>query len=331
MQAPAFWQTEPLAWQARALWPVAQVWGQIAGARMDQPGTRVSAPVICVGNFTAGGAGKTPTVLALAAMLQAQGFTPAFVSRGYGGRLGAEPVQVDPAHHTAAEVGDEPLLLAACAPTFVARDRVAGAMAAIGAGANVIVLDDGLQNPKLTKSLSLAVVDGSRGLGNGLCLPAGPLRAPVAAQWPHVAGVVVIGAGAAGASAADQARQRGVPVFSGVLAPDPDVARHLKGQKVVAFAGIGYPSKFYATLQTLGADVVATQDFADHATMALAALEALADKARRMGAVLVTTQKDAVRMGPRVWAALACERAVLPVTLTLAEPDSLRQLLQTAL
>ncbi|MGU3542062.1 tetraacyldisaccharide 4'-kinase, partial [Methylobacterium sp. A52T] len=184
MRPPAFWAAGPDHPAARALAPVGAVYGALAARRMDRPGARAGCPVLCLGNFTLGGAGKTPAALAVAGLVAELGAAPAFLSRGYGGRL-AGPVRVDPAHHAAADVGDEPLLLARLVPAIVARDRPAGAALCRSLGADVVVMDDGLQNPSLAKDLSLAVVDGPAGLGNGLPFPAGPLRAPLARQWPH--------------------------------------------------------------------------------------------------------------------------------------------------
>ncbi len=330
MRAPAFWQGPPNTFAALCLSPVAAIWGQIAARRMARLGVRVDVPVVCVGNFTAGGAGKTPTAIALSDLLKRLGKTPVFLSRGYGGSLGGVPVCVDLKLHSALQVGDEPLLLARHAPTIVARDRVAGARAAIAAGANVILMDDGLQNPSLCKDLSLVVVDAATGFGNGRCLPAGPLRAPLTAQWPHVAGMILIGTGVPGERAATQALAQDVPVFEAFLEPDAIVAGSLKGKKVFAFAGIGRPEKFYRTLRDLGADVVATRNFADHAALSRDHLQILAREARSARAILVTTQKDAVRAAA-LWDALDVEKAVLPVALRFEDPSGLTALLQTTL
>src|SRR5208283_4813921 len=181
-----FWAARKPGALARLLQPVGALYGAVAARRMRRPGARVGAPVVCVGNFVAGGAGKTPTALELARLLISDGRRVAFLSRGYGGARRAEPLQVDPTLHSAAIVGDEPLLLARVAPCWVGPDRVRSARMAVEAGADVLVLDDGLQNPALEKTLAFAVVDGEAGFGNGLCVPAGPLRAPLAAQAPMV-------------------------------------------------------------------------------------------------------------------------------------------------
>jgi tetraacyldisaccharide 4'-kinase len=180
MREPAFWW-QPPSWMSRVLAPIALIYGTISGRRMLQRGHRATVPVICVGNYTLGGAGKTPTVIALLKLLRAAGETPVVLSRGYGGQL-AGPMRVDLKKHVAADVGDEPLLLAQVAPVIVSADRVAGADAARSASASVIVMDDGFQNPSLQKDVSLIVIDAGRAIGNTHVFPAGPLRAPLAAQ-----------------------------------------------------------------------------------------------------------------------------------------------------
>ncbi|CAX25377.1 Tetraacyldisaccharide 4'-kinase [Methylorubrum extorquens DM4] len=323
MRPPGFWSRPPTHPLARLLAPAGRVYGGLTASRMDRPGAEPPCPVLCVGNFTLGGAGKTPTALALVRLLRELGRTPALLSRGYGGRL-AGPLVVDPARHAAAEVGDEPLLLAQAAPTIVARDRPAGARLCAASGADVIVMDDGLQNPSLTKSLSLAVVDGGAGLGNGLPFPAGPLRAPLARQWPHVAGLVLVGEGGPGEAAAAEAESRGLPVHRARLVPEagPDWA----GRRVVAFAGIGRPQKFFETLRGLGAEIVAERAFADHHPYTPKDWAALSALAAREGASLVTTEKDAVRLPAEARAAVA----VLRVTLAFANETRLRQQLAAA-
>ncbi len=235
MKAPAFWWDRPGA-AAALLSPLAAIYGSIAARRMAEPGERAGIPVICVGNLTVGGAGKTPTAIAIARLLIAAGERPMFLSRGYGGRL-AGPVSVEAAH-TAVQVGDEPLLLARVAPAIVAAARVAGARFARERGASVIVMDDGFQNPSLDKDLSILVVD-ARGIGNGCVLPAGPLRAPLAPQLDRAAALLIIGDGTSAMESL--ARERGLPIFHGTLEPDPDTVASLQARKVLAFAGIGDP------------------------------------------------------------------------------------------
>ena len=230
---------------------------------MTQTGAKMDVPVICVGNFHVGGAGKTPTVLALVTLLRELGETPMVLSRGYGGKL-AGPVQVDPVAHQASDVGDEPLMLAQQTPVIIAKDRKAGAAFARQNGASVIVMDDGFQNPAIAKDLSLIVVDSHRALGNGKVLPAGPLRAPLRLQTTFADGLIVVGSGNAAAGLADQFRASGKPVFAAAIAARRDSLAALRGQRVLAFAGIGDPDKFYRTLRENEIDVAATEDFPDH-------------------------------------------------------------------
>jgi tetraacyldisaccharide 4'-kinase len=289
-------------------------------------GERAGAPTICVGNFVAGGAGKTPAALALARMLIGDGRRVAFLSRGYGGAERVEPLLVDAGAHTPAMVGDEPLLLAKLAQCWVGTDRVRSARSAVAAGANALILDDGLQNPGLIKDLSFAVVDGETGFGNGLCVPAGPLRAPVSVQLPFVRALIVLGGGDAAASRI-AALAPGKALIRASLEPDALAAAPLIGREVVAFAGIARPEKFYATLRRVGAQIVATRDFADHHAYTQREVEALIEEAGRRGALLTTTEKDLVRLTARHARAVV----TLPVTLRFEEPGSVRRLLRQVL
>jgi tetraacyldisaccharide 4'-kinase len=254
---------------------------------------RLPVPVICVGNLTAGGAGKTPTALAVAQWFRARGRRPHFLTRGYGGQR-AGPLLVDPKLHDFRAVGDEALLLAAAGPTWVARDRRAGARAAVAAGADLIIMDDGLQNPSLAKDLSLLVIDAGFGLGNGRMIPAGPLREPLARALGRVQAVIVIGH-----DDGSLAAQLGgaLPVLAGRLTPEPR-AQALRGKKVVAFAGIGRPAKFFATLAELGCSLVATKSFADHHVYDPDELMELVELASMAKALPVTTDKDFMRLPP---------------------------------
>ena len=257
MREPPFWwrQGGPAA---AMLAPFAAVYGAVASHRLARNGASAGVPVVCIGNPTVGGAGKTPAALTVARMLAADGETPVFLTRGYGGRL-AGPVRVDPLQHRAADVGDEPLLLARAHATVVARDRVQGAQAAVAAGAKVIVMDDGFQNPSLAKDFSVLVVDGRRGIGNGRTIPAGPLRAPLGAQLDRAQALIVVGEGGA-PSVMDEARKRALPVFGARLAPDAAFIASLAGKRVLAFAGIGDPEKFFATLRAGGVAVAAARE-----------------------------------------------------------------------
>lgn len=333
MRPPGFWSKGPDHPAARCLAPLGAAYGSLVARRMDRPGAPAGCPVVCLGNFTLGGAGKTPAALTVGDLLADLGRVPAFLSRGYGGRI-AGPARVDRDRHTAADVGDEPLLLARRALTVVARDRPAGAALCRRLGADVVVMDDGLQNPALAKDLALAVIDGPAGLGNGLCFPAGPLRAPAARHWPHVGGLIVVGDGAPGDAVARTAASRGLQVHRARLvgqADDPRAgdlqAGDLAGQRWLAFAGIGRPDKFFATLAEMGAEIVGRRAFPDHHPYRPAELDALTAAARRLGAGLVTTQKDAVRL-PAAYAAVV---RVLHVRLVLDDAEALRRQLRSVL
>jgi tetraacyldisaccharide 4'-kinase len=259
---------------------------------------RAPVPVVCIGNLTAGGAGKTPMVAALLARLVAQGRNPHVVSRGHGGRLArsrsAGPHRVDPDRDSYQAVGDEPLLLAALAPVWVARDRAAGARAAAAAGAGLILMDDGFQNPSVVKDRSILMVDAGSGFGNGRLIPAGPLREPVAGGLARADAVVLVGTGAERKAAVAR-----WPGLAGALAARLVPRRtglSLAGEKVLAFAGIGRPGKFFATLKAMGAQIVEAVPFADHCDYPPAVLRRLQRRALAEGAMLVTTEKDAVRL-----------------------------------
>jgi tetraacyldisaccharide 4'-kinase len=325
MREPAFWWRKP-GLAAGLLAPLGMLYGAVASSRLAQRGARAAVPVVCIGNPTIGGAGKTPLALTLAGLLEASGEAPFLLSRGYGGRL-MGPLRVDPARHHAAEVGDEPLLLARVAPTVVARDRVAGAQAAVAAGASVIVMDDGFQNPALQKDFSVLVVDGRRSIGNGRVVPAGPLRAPLAAQLARADALVMVGTSDEGVTAA--ARERGVPVFQASLTPAAAVAATLAGARVLAFAGIGDPDKFFATLTGAGIAVAAAVSFPDHHRYTAQDARMLCQQADREVLIPVTTEKDLARMlGDAKLAALAQRARALPVALTLADPDAFLRLLR---
>ena len=322
MLAPDFWWRKGPSLLAVMLAPVGAVYGSMTAHRMARTGLRLEVPVVCVGNFVVGGAGKTPAAIAVARLLQAQGHRPAFLSRGYGRdrrRTSAAVIAVDPDRHDAGLCGDEPLLLARVAPTFVAVDRRASARAAVAAGASILVLDDGLQNPTLRKDVSIAVVDGTAGIGNGLCVPAGPLRAPLARQWRFTSLLCVVGKGEAGRALEAQARNAGVAVCTGHLAPDPEAIGRLRGRRLVAFAGIGRPSKFFATLAEAGLDAVEHRWFPDHHVYSPDDRAALRQMADQFGARLVTTAKDRVRLPPDF------DVEVVPVELVFDAPAILEE------
>jgi tetraacyldisaccharide 4'-kinase len=327
MREPAFW------WKPGAgglLAPAGDIYGAVALRRMQSPGQRAGVPVICLGNLTVGGAGKTPAALAVARMLLAVHDRPFFLSRGYGGRLPG-PVRVDPSFHRAADVGDEPLLLARLAPTIVARDRAAGAKAARLGGAGVIVMDDGFQNPSLVKDAAILIVDGRRGIGNGRIIPAGPLRAPLEEQVALAQALVVVGPPDGAVKVTEAARRSGIAIFHGRLEPDRNTLAALGGRKVLAFAGIGNPDKFFATLTEAGVTVAERASFADHHRYTAADASALLARAAAASLVLMTTEKDHVRLtGDPDLAALAARAIALPVRLVVTEQDQFRDLVLAA-
>jgi tetraacyldisaccharide 4'-kinase len=326
MREPAYWWRERGA-AACALAPLATAYGCFAARRLKQAGRRAAVPVFCIGDPTVGGAGKTPTALAVARLLTQAGERPMFLTRGYGGHEPG-PVRVDLAVHRAANVGDEPLLLARAAPTIVARARVEGASMAATAGASVVVMDDGFQNPALAKDFAVLVVDSGRGVGNGMVTPAGPLRAPLAAQLDCAQALLVIGPSAGADDVVAQARTRRMPVFRAELKPHAESVAGLRGARVLAFAGIGSPEKFFATLQAAGLTAAATRAFADHHRYTRAEADRLCEEAKRDGLVLVTTEKDIARMqGESETAELAAQARALPVTLELEDEPGLRSLL----
>jgi len=316
MRAPDFWRADGVL--PALLSPLSL--GLLAGAAIRRATTRpydAPVPVLCVGNLVAGGAGKTPVAIALGAILAAQGKTVHFLSRGYGGRE-TGPLRVDPARHTAADVGDEPLLLAATGSSWIARDRAAGAKAAAEAGAQVIVMDDGFQNPGVAKDLSILVVDGGYGFGNGRVMPAGPLREPLAAGLARADAIVLMEPDSVGVARTLPAQ---LPVLQATLAPVR--AGDLTGRAVFAFAGIARPEKFFATLESLGAIVVGRQGFDDHHAYSDVDIGALLAAAEKCGGVPITTEKDAMRLP-----ASARENVeVLPVSLRWRDEAAVQALL----
>jgi len=324
MREPAFW------WRPGAgglLSPLGIIYGAVAALRLRCKGRGVGVPVVCIGNLTVGGAGKTPVALEVARVFLAVHAHPFFLSRGYGGRLPG-PVRVDLAAHSAVDVGDEPLLLARLAPTIVARDRVAGAKLAQRSGATVIVMDDGFQNPSLAKDLAILVVDGRRGIGNGRIIPAGPLRAPLAAQITRAQALLIVGSPSATAAVTQVARRHGVAVFNGRLEPDRDTVAALGRRKVLAFAGIGDPDKFFTTLAQAGVMLAEQVGFPDHHRYTAAEAQTLIRRAEADNLLLVTTEKDLVRLsGDQRVAALARTVSALPVRLVIEEADLFRQMI----
>jgi len=293
MKAPGFWRAGEGGLVAGMLSPAS--WAYQSGAALGRwfrgAAWKAPVPVICCGNVTAGGSGKTPVALAIARRLQAAGRHPHFLSRGYGGTEKG-PLAVAPERHTAAEVGDEPLLLAAEAPAWIGADRAATARLAVAAGADVLVMDDGLQNGTLHQDLSLMVVDGGFGFGNGKLLPAGPLREPLPSAFGRIAAAVIVGDDETGVAGL---LPPGLPVLRARVVPGPEAAE-LAGQTVVAFAGIGRPEKFFQTLAAAGAVIADAIPFPDHHPFSAADIAMLEGRAAALGARLVTTEKDRMRL-----------------------------------
>jgi tetraacyldisaccharide 4'-kinase len=322
MRAPAFWWHPPGLVSA-LLAPLGAIYGMVAGARLKQRGASAGIPVICVGDPTLGGAGKTPTVIALVKLLLAAGERPCIITRGYGGREQG-PLLVDPAVHGADAVGDEALLLARAAPTVVAADRVAGARFAMQTKPTALVLDDGFQNSALAKDFTLLVIDGTSGIGNSRVFPAGPLRAPLAAQLEKAHALVCNGKGAAGEAVASLATNKGIPIFAAKIVSEQSTARKLVGQRVLAFAGIGRPEKFFRTLTDIGAEVVERRAFPDHHPYSPREAEELLTAAKTRGLILVTTEKDQARIAHVAeLAGLHAASATLPIVLEFEDEAAL--------
>jgi tetraacyldisaccharide 4'-kinase len=302
MRAPRFWFAPPdrPGLLPRLLSPLGWLYAMATARRLRQPGYAPRVPVICVGNLTVGGAGKTPTVIALVERLSARGHRVHVVSRGYRGRLEG-PVRVEEPRHKAEEVGDEPLLLSAFAPVWVAKDRAAGVRAAEGAGAELILMDDGFQNPAVKPTLALVVVDAARGFGNGRCLPAGPLREPVAIGLARADLLLSIGEPAPQTQFDATWGPLDLPRLRGQLQP-LQMGMNWQGARVLAFAGIADPSRFFATLRAEGAEVIRGEALGDHEILSETLLKRLDAEATATGAQLVTTEKDAARL-PVHWRA----------------------------
>jgi len=317
MRPPGFWRAGSGPALPRLLAPFAVVTEAATARRVARPGWRAPVPVICCGNVTMGGAGKTTVALDLARRLSEHGRAVHVLLRGYGGA--ARETHRVGAGDGAALVGDEALLLAAVAPTWVGADRAASAREAIAEGAEVLVLDDGLQNPTPGKDLSLLVIDGGSGFGNGNLFPAGPLRESVATGAARCQAAVLIGEDRHGARTQLPPR---LPVLRARLEPDAGMAE-LAGRRVVAFAGIGVPEKFFATLEQVGAELAGRMPFPDHHAYRGRNLRRVLDAAQRLRAIPVTTPKDAVRLP----AAMRVLVHVAGVGLTWEDPAMIEALL----
>jgi tetraacyldisaccharide 4'-kinase len=323
MHKPAFWH-RPSSLLSRLLMPLGAVYGAVTARRLAREGLDAGIPVLCVGNYHVGGAGKTPAVLALVSLMRDAGEAPIVLSRGYGGKLRG-PIKVDPERHAAVDVGDEPLMMARTVAVVVARDRADGVALARSQGASVILMDDGFQNPAIAKDASLIVIDGDRGIGNGCVFPAGPLRAPLPPQLARTDALIIVGDGTAANTVAAAIAAQGGLVLRARLAPNEASVAALRGKRVLAFAGIGDPARFFRTLRASGIDVAAEKTFADHHPFSENEIEALVAAAKRDGLTLVTTEKDLARL--RSGGKLApAARDIIPFAVTLRFEDEAKLL-----
>ena len=318
MKTPALWDSKNIL--STLLLPLSWLYALCVQLRWSftSPET-LSVPVICVGNLTAGGGGKTPVALYVGQRLRQKNVKAFFLSRGHGGSLQG-PAQVDPARHGAREVGDEPLLLAGVLPTIISKDRVRGAYYAIALGAEAIVMDDGLQNPTLTKSLSLLVVNAKIGFGNRRMLPAGPLRQTMRSGFARTDALVLIGGN----------RLTGIPADLPVLFASAGMnaaTEGLRGRKALAFCGLAYPQKFFDALKAAGVSVIETKSFGDHHLYSEKDFRRLLARATELEATLVTTAKDAARLTPRQ----RVQVAIVDVELAFDDPEALDALLDEAM
>ena len=328
-EAPHFWWGKP-DWRAYSLAPLSWVYGAVAGRRLLKTvSPKIAAPVLCIGNFTVGGAGKTPTAIAFAKAAKERGHNPGIVSRGYGGDYKGLHI-VDPSNDSARHVGDEPLLLARHAPVALSPDRVKSALELIRRGCDFIIMDDGFQSARLHPDFALLVVDSTRGIGNGKVIPAGPLRAPLIDQMRKTDALVRIGQGSEADYVMRQASRAGRPVYDAQLIPTS--IAEVSGQRWLAFAGIGNPSKFFASVQQAGGDVVESQTFPDHYSYQPDDIRKLIETAEKLGIGLITTAKDHVRLATMrdVPEDFMRKLAVLDIDLEFERKDALRQFLDKA-
>ena len=311
MKRPAFWSEGKGGWQSTSLIPIAWAYQWCHRKRYATSGSsRANIPVICIGNVIVGGSGKTPVALDVARILAEKKKAIHFLSRGYGGSCPREPVRVDPSQHSARYVGDEPLILARHAITWVSPDRVAAAESAISNGAEVIIMDDGFQNPRLMKDLSILVFDGEYGIGNGALLPAGPMREPLADAISRAQAAVIVGR-----DSYDLATtlSETIPVFAAQFIPSCN--KHDTERPVIAFSGIGSPEKFFSSIKAAGYNVCAKYAFPDHHPYSASELRFLHNESRKLGAKLMTTEKDFVRLGS------SAQEGIEPFLITLLWSD----------
>ncbi len=329
-EAPPFWWTKA-DWRAWGLSPFSFIYGRIAGRRMARAKrASVPVPVICVGNFTVGGAGKTPTAIAIARAAKQKGLKPGFLSRGYGGTIDVTTI-VDPEHHRAEAVGDEALLLCRETMTVISRTRVDGARKLVEEGIDLIIMDDGFQSARLTLDFALVVIDTFRGIGNGHLVPSGPVRAPIPEQMRQLSAILKVGNGTAADKLVRQAARAGKQIH--VASLKPREAREIAGKQVFAFAGIADPSKFYRTVKEVGGLVAETRDFPDHHYFTEDEIADLLDDAAKQDLKLVTTAKDAVRLAGHHGRVeeLAKKVSVVEVDMAFDDPQGPGNIIDTAI
>ncbi|MCB1458273.1 MAG: tetraacyldisaccharide 4'-kinase [Nitratireductor sp.] len=325
-EAPPFWWRKP-GLRAWLLSPLSAAWGAAAARRMEQePAAHVRAPVLCIGNFIVGGAGKTPTAIEFARAAIARGLKPGFLSRGYGGHV-TSPTQVDLHHHRATDVGDEPLLLAREAVTVVSPDRPAGAEMLLALGCDMVIMDDGFQNPKLHKDFSLIVTDARRGIGNGFTMPAGPLRVPLVRQLARADAVLVIGDGPGAQKVIRKTARSAKPVY--LARTIPESTGNWEERRLIAFAGIADPTKFFDTLKSMGSELVETRSYPDHHIYTGEEAGELLARSDEQKAELVTTSKDHVRLAGlgKLQQELAARAHVLDIRLEFDDPRTVQLIL----
>ena len=327
MQQPDFWYGSKYSITAHLLWPVSLAYSLVYKIKKTfSKSWRASVPVVCVGNLSVGGTGKTPTAITIAEYFIQRNIDIHFLSRGYGKTL-AGPIRVDPSQHTAIDVGDEPLLLAKIAPTWVSADRRAGAELAISAGAKTLIMDDGFQNTSIHKDISILVIDGEVGFGNGKIFPAGPLRENVENGIKKANAVLIVGDDTKRLTISIKNFQNlALKILNGHLIPELNDI-NLKGERVLAFAGIGRPEKFFRTVRSLGCKISETAEFNDHHNYTVDEINNLERRAKNMNAILVTTSKDRIRLDK----ASAINVIEIPVILKLEDSSELLDLLKPIL
>lgn len=330
-EAPPFWWTKA-DWRAWTLWPVSAIYGVVARRQLARAvREKIGGPVLCVGNLTVGGSGKTPVAIALARQASEMGLKPGILSRGHGGTVSGEPHLVDPHHDVARHVGDEPLLLARAAPVAVTSDRAAGARLLLDYGCNFLIMDDGFQSARIHIDYALIVVDARRGMGNGHTIPGGPMRARLVDQMRYADAVLKMGEGTAAEKAVRQAAKAGRAFFEASARPSPPEG--LVGRRCLAFAGIGDPGKFFDTVRAVGGEVVVEKSFGDHHFYSEFDAQDLLATADAQGLEIVTTAKDAVRLdhGGKALATLRTRAKVVEIEAMFEVARSPRAIIEATL